>query len=250
VKKIILDPKTWAILVAILVPIILIIASLGYKNWGWSFVETTGFVAAYGGTLAGLAGFLFVYVNFNEQQKQFLQQHAQFEKQTFESAFFQLLTNLRISGPIDRLTPIYKELLLKITPMCYSYEVNDGIPFGHVRRQNFEEIIQSKYLFAEKVEELGGPYLKTIKDALNQLLAVLKHLDSDRYKGKNHLDTLVLSLSNEEFFVLYYFYIARKDDLIPVYQMLLNPFFSQMDNNVLYDKRHILWNESPKIPNN
>jgi hypothetical protein len=89
------DPKFWASVAAWMVVVsIIVLWSIGiYKNW--TIFEIGTIMGAVAGPFAGLAGFLYIYVNFIEQQKQFNQQHSQFEKQTFETVFFNLLMLFR-----------------------------------------------------------------------------------------------------------------------------------------------------------
>lgn len=63
----------------------------------FNFVSYATFVGGTAGPLAALAGFLFIFLTFRQQQKQLKQQRLQFNIQSFEYGFFNMLEHHRFA---------------------------------------------------------------------------------------------------------------------------------------------------------
>ena len=74
-----------------------IIPIIAYLFWHYEYTpnEYATFVGGTAGPIAALAGFLFVYINFQQQQEQIKKHDEQFERQSFEYTFFNLLNYYR-----------------------------------------------------------------------------------------------------------------------------------------------------------
>src|SRR5690554_2480517 len=57
----------------------------------YDFTQYATFVGGTAGPMAALAGFLFIYLTFQHQQEQINRHELQFERQSFENTFFNLL---------------------------------------------------------------------------------------------------------------------------------------------------------------
>ncbi|MCF1753316.1 hypothetical protein [Mariniradius sediminis] len=85
------DPKFWATVCGSAVPISMSLLWLvGIANC-WSRSEIGTMIAAIAGPFAGLAGFLYIYATFIQQQELF-------ERQSFESGLHRLLDHLKKEG--------------------------------------------------------------------------------------------------------------------------------------------------------
>lgn len=89
------DPKFWATICAWMVPVSMVVLWAVGICCGWTKSETGTFIGAFAGTSAGLAGYLYVYATFKQQNDQFkIDQNNQM--------FFRLLNSFTLTR--DRMT--------------------------------------------------------------------------------------------------------------------------------------------------
>ena len=136
--------------------------------------------------------------------------------------FFQLLKNFRISGPIDRLSPIYKRLKENFEYLTINESQSPSSDLIRTIKISVNEILELKENFTEVILKLEKKDSTDINDALKQLLAILTHMNSHLEISNNHITKLLLTLYTEEIFVLYYFYITKKNLLKIEYQVYLD----------------------------
>ncbi|TXE05541.1 MFS transporter [Algoriphagus aquimarinus] len=264
--------RKWAIFLAFMAFIPFPIAAI------FNFIVFDSFLtlADFGGYIGGVAspfgaisGILFVYVAFLGQRQQLLYtqqeirinqielrdtrkeiegqkeqlilQNKQFQIQSFESTFFNLLTHFRNSGPVDMLKKTYillfadfNQIGLKIEPDGYG---------GHIssRRPDADQILAKQEFFFRTIRNLDNVEYSNVKNSLNQLLSILGHIFSIKNIPNNHLNTLILNIPKEELYVLFYIFIYNPEAFLPPQRKHLEIFFLELPQSYYHHPSHYFW---------
>lgn len=222
------NPTTWAIFCALGVPLSFIIFPL----WGildcWTVSEIGTTIAAFAGPLAGLAGFLFIYVNFIQQQNQF-------ERQSFEALLFRLLDHFKSESwknfptdPNQGLVPKVKEFTIKL-----KVKLKDNKDLKH------EEIGTT---FKEVFDETGDSKIRTMMALVKLFSSILVYIERSKVFPKDiYFELLFGQLTEAEIRAYYYGYFHEGFKLSEEEKNSYRKFFIRYQGRDLIDENHINW---------
>jgi len=202
----IMDPKFWAILSAAMVPVLVVISCLGYRYCDWTFEQSTAFTGAYAGTFAAFSGFLFIYVNFKQQQ-------TQFERQSFESSLHRLLdTQKRIAGeffPFDPANGLVPSLRKFQESYNNKFILNHIVTVEYSDKHPIEMDDEEKELKLKIIPELFKNafvnYERPVKENMKSFVGVLEFIELSSVPNKtNYFNLLFSQLTQAE--IRTYFY--------------------------------------------
>lgn len=270
--------KNWAIILAIMAfspfLVALIFNFLVFERF-LTFEELGTYIGGISAPFGSISGILFVYVAFlgqrqqllfnqqeirvnrkaledslreqTEQRKAIEAQNMQFQIQSFETTFFNLLTHFRNSGPLDRISKIYYSLNNIFVSLTKGGKQDNTGQWITYTKKNAKKILETKSYFIESVMKLGDSDVTDINDTLNMLISILEHISNHDGIQTNYQSTLQNNLSRKEKFVLFYFYLATSDQYQSKEQKLLFKFFNEMDRMSFFFDHHELWvNDLPK----
>lgn len=227
------DPKFWASVCAWMVPIsIAVLWGVGIK-YCWTRSEIGTFIAAIAGPLAGLAGFLYIYVNFIEQQEQF-------ERQSFESNLNRLIDKyLEISrstlplDPNDGLHPLLRKFKIRYLAAFDSEKIITSIA-----TENENSIPKSDKPNPEGVGEIYysifKPSFRMNEGLMTNFLPILIFLNNSSLTNKeNYFTYLHSQLKKDEYRVLFYGIFCKEFNLLTDQKDLLKAFFNRFNSSML-----------------
>lgn len=264
--------KNWAIGLAILAfsPFVFaLIFNFFVFDRYFTFEELGTYIGGISGPFGAISGILFVYVAFLGQRQQLLfnqqeirvnrkaledslreqteqriaieAQNRQFQIQSFETTFFNLLTHFRNSGPLDRLSKIYNSLNTLFASLTKEGKQDVNGEWIIYTKKNAKKILETKSYFTESVLKLGDSDSSDIKDSLKMLVSILEHISNHETIKKNHQSILQNNISHKEKFVLFYFYLATTDQFQPKEQKLFFGFFNELERPTFFKDHHSSW---------
>jgi len=228
------DPKFWAAICAILVPVSVVILSVVGHFRCWSISEVGTMIAAISGPFAGLAGFLYVYVNF-------LQQQAQFERQSFESGLNRLIDKYLIVS--SELFPSNPKKGLHPNLKNFKQRYNSAFKFEDVLTAVSEEkISNSPRNKTPDPEIVDGIYHEIFESKFRKnhnlvqaFLPVLKFLESGTVNNKENYYILIYSqMKKDEYRVLFYGLFCNEFQMEAHEKQLLKSYFLRFDAKHLF----------------
>lgn len=228
------DPKFWASVSAwmVVVAIVLLWAIGIYKNWSISEIGTI--IGAIASPFAGLAGFLYIYLNFIQQQELF-------ERQSFESILLRLLDRLKLDS-----TEIFPTDPTKgMTPLLRKFEGQYGEKFLFYNISNRIEMEEGEK--EDKLELLGNLYYYAFQNSIRSVLALYKsfvgilvYVDESQISNRNNYYNLLFSqLTQAEIRVFFYGYFHNGFELSGYEKNLVKNFFLRYDGRDLIYPRDI-----------
>lgn len=232
--KFIFETKTWAIFSAFMVPILLSISCIGYKYYNWSFEDSTSFAGSYAGTFAAFSGFLFIYVNFKEQQKQF-------ERQSFEAGLYNLIEKLKSeskfifpsdpkNGQVLQLKDFEKSLI-NIRQKFLILEPHKLI----INKEELSDIIGNSF-------GVNFNPIRTILELMRAFVAILLFIEIAEIQEKKKYHNLLFSqLSQAETRCFFYGYFYDGFELTLHEKKLIKDFFIQYEGRNLVNRNDILF---------
>ena len=228
------DPKFWASVSAwmVVVAIVILWPAGIYKNWSISEIGTI--IGAIAGPFAGLAGFLYIYVNFIHQQEQF-------ERQSFESILLRLLDRLKLDSKETFPTDLNKGE----TPLLKKFESQYGEKFLYYNISDGNEMQQGEKEY--KLEILGNLYYYAFQDSIRSVLAlyklfvgVLVYIDESQISNRdNYYNLLFSQLTQAEIRVFFYGYFHDGFELSEHEKKLIRNFFLRYNGRDLIYQRDI-----------
>ena len=108
-------------------------------------------------------------------------------------------------------------------------------------KEDAKEIIATKSSFTNVILKLENQDVADIYDSIHMLLSILNHISNHKAIRFNHLSTLQNNISQNEKFVLFYFYLSTSHDFHLPEQVLLYEFFNEMDRMAFFVDLHSSW---------
>lgn len=252
----------WGFVIMALFPIGNVAIDVFFKNKPWPEADLGSFLGGVSGAFAALAGVFFVFVAFLGQRISIIQQQIeiqnnikelqdtreeikgqkeQFQIQSYEATFFNLLTHFRNSGPLDRLSIIYTTLKRNFEGLTLDGKQDDTGQWITFIKKNALEILESKSSFTNVIMNIEGRDAEDIYDSINMLLSILYHISNHGNIKINHKSTLKNNISQKEKFVLFYFYLTVSENFSENEQKLLYDFFNELDRLAFFHDSHKSW---------
>jgi hypothetical protein len=175
------DPKFWASICAWMVPTsIAVLWSIGI-GYCWSRSEIGTFIGAIAGSFAGLAGFLYIYASFDQQEK-----HN--ERQTFESILLKLIDDFRAESSRNFPTDAKKELTSYVKNFEAEIDKKRGNGFGpKTIGESYKQIFDSN----------GLSKIRTMQELIKSLVNILVFINQANVLNKEIYYRLVFSQLTE-----------------------------------------------------
>lgn len=229
--------------------------------------ELGDFIGGTSGTFASFAGLAFVYVGFLGQRLQILMQQEElelnrkelhdtreeikgqreqlelqnkhFENQLFESTFFDLLENYKVSNS-NSFRGSWAVDFNKKLDLLIEKNIPDGyggsIPI-FTNPLTFEEL--DKSTVTNSIREFPEDFLFGVKDALAPLIPILNHIKQKT--NTHHLQTVVYSISKRDKLIFFYYFISNEDFFHPDEKTELKKLFGAFPKEAFKSISHIKW---------
>ena len=254
----------WVFVILAIIPIGEVAIDVFIHRKPWPEVDLGTFLGGVSGTFAALAGVFFVFVAFLGQRISIIQQqieiqnniqelrdtreeikgqkeqlelqNRQFKIQLNSNIFFQLLSNYKNSEAVGKLPIIHKHLNAEFNYMRFEFQ-DDGYG-GVIPIEKKTEFPDEKTWILDKAKNLEESEIKAVSDSMSLLLAILNHVETALEIKENHLKILDLTVSSEEAFSMFYYFVSNSENFHKEDRLLFLKFFKQVRLEVLSNPRH------------
>lgn len=227
-----------------------LIPIIAHLFWGCTYspTEYATFVGGTAGPLAALAGFLFVYINFQQQQEQIKKHDEQFQNQFFDQTFFNLLDYYRESIKNYKI----KYLNDWLTMLQFKEIVHDELGLIKKRTLTVNTDAFTSFSAGQQFRDYFDDQKRPISELIKPVLYIVDHICSAGSTNKaRYMEILQAQIPDSHFYVYFYFYIAYcLTDFTDRQRTLAYEFFNNGNPSILADPSQLEWiQEHPYNPN-